>query len=75
MGSQTQLYAPAGYPAITVPTGYAENGQPTSVVFIGPYLSEPDLLTVAYAFEQAAPAWQPPDLEASRAGIDALGEE
>nr|BAG55484.1 putative amidase [uncultured bacterium] len=75
MGSQTQLYAPAGYPAITVPTGYAENGQPTNVVFIGPYLSEPNLLTIAYAFEQATQAWQPPDLDASRADIDALTNE
>ncbi len=76
MGSQTQLYAPAGYPAISVPSGYDETtGQPTAVVVIGPYLSEPDLLTIAYAFEQATRAWQPPDLAAARVAIDALGKE
>ena len=31
-----QAYAPAGYPALTVPAGYAEDGTPQGTVFIGP---------------------------------------
>ena len=53
-----QLYAPAGYPALTVPSGYAEDGTPQNVVFVGGYLSEPQLLAVGYAYEQAAQAQQ-----------------
>ena len=48
-----QQYAAAGFPALSVPFGLDENGQPKSVVFTGDYLSEPKLLAVGYAFEQA----------------------
>ncbi len=69
-----QLYAPAGYPALTVPSGYAEDGTPESVVFVGGFLSEPQLLAVGYAYEQAANARVAPDLEATMALIDAMDE-
>lgn len=60
-----QLYAPAGYPALTVPSGYAEDGTPQGTVFVGRFLSEPQLLAVGYAFEQATRAHVAPDLEAT----------
>ena len=60
-----QLYAPAGYPALTVPAGYAEDGTPQDVIFVGGFLSEPQLLAVGYAFEQASQARLTPDLEAT----------
>ncbi|MFN2292681.1 MAG: amidase family protein [Anaerolineae bacterium] len=60
-----QLYAPAGYPALTIPSGYAKDGTPQNVVFVGGYLSEPQLLAVGYAFEQATQARVEPDLEAT----------
>lgn len=60
----SQLYAPAGYPALTVPSGYDETGQPESVVFVGGFMSEPHLLSVGYAYEQATQAYSAPDLEA-----------
>ena len=69
-----QLYAPAGYPALTVPSGYAEDGTPESVVFVGGFLSEPQLLAVGYAYEQAAQSRIAPDLEATMALIDAMDE-
>lgn len=59
-----QLYAPAGYPALTVPAGYAEDGTPQGVVFVGGFLSEPQLLAVGYAYEQTAQARMMPDLAA-----------
>ena len=70
----SQLYAPAGYPALTVPAGYAADGEPWGVIFVGGYLSEPQLLAVGYAFEQGAQARVAPDLETTMELIAALGE-
>lgn len=69
-----QLYAPAGYPALSVPSGYAEDGTPEGAVFVGGFLSEPQLLAVGYAFEQATNARVAPNLEATMALIEALDE-
>jgi amidase len=44
--------AVAGYPAISVPAGRV-SGLPVGVSFMGPPWSEPRLLALAYAFEQA----------------------
>jgi amidase len=60
-----QLYAPAGYPALTLPSGYAEDGMPQNIVLVGGLLSEPQLLAVGYAYEQAANARVAPDLDAT----------
>jgi amidase len=51
-GSSTSPCAVAGYPAITVPMGYAF-GLPLGLTFMGLAWSEPTLLKYAYAFEQA----------------------
>jgi amidase len=56
--------AVAGCPSITVPFGYV-SGLPVGVSFFGPRWSEPRLITLAYAFEQAAQARQLPALAAS----------
>jgi amidase len=48
----TSPSAVAGYPAITVPMGYA-SGLPIGLTFMGAAWSEPSLLRYAYAFEQA----------------------
>ena len=47
--------AVAGYPAVTVPAGQV-SGLPVGVSFIGPSWSEPALIALAYAFEQATAA-------------------
>ncbi len=44
--------AVSGWPTITVPFGYV-CGLPVGVSFLGPRWSEPRLLALAYAFEQA----------------------
>ncbi len=44
--------AQAGYPLVTVPAGYA-HGLPIGLLFTGRAHSEPTLLTLAYAYEQA----------------------
>lgn len=69
-----QLYAPAGYPALAVPAGYDEDGTPQGVVFVGGFLSEPQLLAVAYAYEQATNARVTPDLEATMTLIESIDE-
>lgn len=58
------LSARAGYPAITVPGGFAETGiiaaggyttkGPQGITFVGTAYSEPVLFRIAYAYEQAS---------------------
>jgi amidase len=50
-GSST-IPAVAGYPDITVPAGY-HHGLPVGVSFFGRAWSEPTLIRIAYAYEQA----------------------
>lgn len=45
--------ARAGYPGITVPSGFDEEGDPTGLYFFATAWSEASLLSFAYAFEQA----------------------
>jgi amidase len=51
--------AVAGYPHITVPAGFVR-GLPVGISFFGPAWSEPVLLKLAYAFEQASKARKKP---------------
>jgi amidase len=51
-GGSSTLPAVAGYPAITVPAGFA-SGLPIGITFIGPARSDWRLIKLAYAFEQA----------------------
>ena len=51
--THSDVYATAGYPAITVPLGLDEAGAPNGVTFIGKPGEEARLLAFAYAFEQA----------------------
>jgi amidase len=56
--------AVAGYPNVTVPAGHV-HGLPVGVSFFGAAWSEPTLIRVAWAFEQAAPHRRPPRFRAS----------
>jgi amidase len=59
VGGSSQPTALAGYPAITVPAGYAFE-LPVGITFMGRAYSEPTLLKLAYAFEQATHARRAP---------------
>jgi len=56
--------AVAGCPSVTVPCGYV-SGLPVGLSFFGPRWTEPRLIALAYAFEQATRVRQPPALAAS----------
>ena len=55
----SSLAAVSGYPNITVPAGFVQ-GLPAGISFFGRAFSEPVLIKVAYAFEQATKARKPP---------------
>jgi amidase len=46
--------AVSGYPAITVPAGYARGVLPLGMTFFGGRFSEPTLIAIGFAFEQAS---------------------
>jgi amidase len=59
--------ARAGYPSIVVPGGFLPpdgvviNDRPSGITFSGPPFSEPRLIALGYAFEQATKHRRPPD--------------
>lgn len=55
----TSVAGIAGYPGIGVPAGYT-NGVPFGIAFVGKKGSEPILIQIAYAFEQATRLRKPP---------------
>jgi amidase len=57
--SSSSIPAVAGYPNITVPAGFIKE-LPIGISFFGPAFSEPVLIEIAYAFEQATKARRKP---------------
>jgi len=59
IGGSAQAAALAGYPAVSVPAGFVF-GLPVGITFMGRAFSEPTLIKLAYAFEQATRQRRPP---------------
>ena len=59
-GSNCRLSATPGLPAVTVPAGFAEDGMPVGMELLGRAFAEPELVTLAYAYEQATQHRRPP---------------
>jgi len=65
-GDNSQVLSPqTGFPAMTVPMGFTHGTLPAGLTFLGPLFSEPVLIRLTYAYEQAthhrqAPAGFPP---------------
>jgi amidase len=64
LGASSTPAAVAGYPSVTVPAGFAF-GLPVGVSFVGRAWSEPTLLKLAYAYEQATKHRRPPTFAAT----------
>ena len=55
-GGGTSLANHSGFPDVIVPAGVTSGKLPVTLSFLGPAFSEPRLLGLAYAFEQATKA-------------------
>jgi amidase len=61
---QAPEYACGGCPAVTVPAGYfSDNGAPVGITFLGPFLTDGEVIGYAYAYEQVSKRRMPPDLD------------
>jgi amidase len=60
VGGSSTPAAVAGYPAVTVPAGFV-SGLPVGISFFGKAFTEPTLIKLAYAYEQASKHRRPPD--------------
>lgn len=59
----TGVGARAGYPTVSVPAGYAvPTLRPSSIAFLGTAWTEPELLALAYDYEQASLLRQSPEV-------------
>ena len=60
-GDNSQFFSPTtGFPAINVPMGYTRGVLPAGMTFFGRAWSEPTLIKLAYAYEQATRHRYPP---------------
>jgi amidase len=64
LGASSTPAAVSGYPSVSVPVGYV-HGLPVGMSFIGTAWSEPKLIRLAYAYEQAARPRRAPRFPAS----------
>jgi amidase len=56
----SDLASLSGYPSTMVPNGFTTNGLPINLAFLGTAFSEPELIGLSYAFEQATHLRRPP---------------
>jgi len=59
-GSTCQLSAASGMPTISMPAGFTDDGVPIGIEVLGRDWTEPRLLAIAYAYEQATHFRRPP---------------
>jgi Asp-tRNA(Asn)/Glu-tRNA(Gln) amidotransferase A subunit family amidase len=60
-GDNSQVFSPTtGWPSINVPMGYTRGTLPAGITFFGRAWSEPTLIKLAYAYEQATRHRLPP---------------
>ncbi|MDH5643865.1 MAG: amidase family protein [Gemmatimonadota bacterium] len=56
-----RIAPPTGFPAMTVPMGFVHGNLPAGLQILGDAFSEPTLIKIAYAYEQATKHRRPPD--------------
>jgi Asp-tRNA(Asn)/Glu-tRNA(Gln) amidotransferase A subunit family amidase len=68
-GTNCQLSASTGFPALAVPAGFTDDGVPIGMELLGPAWSDARLLAMGFAYEQAMkPRRSPPTTPALVAG-------
>jgi amidase len=60
LGGSSTPAALAGYPLLSMPAGYTPFGLPVNLTLMGRAWSEPTLIRIAHALEQALPPRRPP---------------
>ncbi|MCL7047149.1 hypothetical protein MKW94_001608 [Papaver nudicaule] len=66
--SASTVLAIGGYPGISVPAGYDNDGTPVGICFAGLRGSEAKLIEIAYSFEQMTMVRKPPSFKPSKPG-------
>lgn len=59
-GGNCRISAHTGYPAITMPAGFTDDGLPVGLELLGRPLTDDRLVSIAYAFEAATRSRKPP---------------
>jgi amidase len=59
-GSQCQLSAHSGLPALGLPAGFSDDGVPVGIDLLGAAFAEPQLLSLGYAVERTLALRRPP---------------
>ncbi len=59
-GTNCQLSATTGLPAISMPAGFTPDGLPVGIEMLGGAFTEPHLMSLAFAWEQSAKPRRPP---------------
>jgi amidase len=59
-GSNCQLSASSGFPALSVPAGFTDDGLPVGVEFYGRPLADARMVALGYAYEKGSPHRRPP---------------
>lgn len=56
------VYAPAGYPALSIPAGYRSTGEPLGITLVSTKFGEEKLIKAAYSYEQGTKNRKEPKL-------------
>ncbi|MEK6321664.1 MAG: amidase family protein [Acidobacteriota bacterium] len=59
-GSNCQLSASSGFPALSVPAGFTDDGLPVGIEIYGRPLADARVVALGYAYEKASPHRRPP---------------
>jgi amidase len=70
--NSNRIAPPTGFPAITVPMGYSHGSLPAGLQILGRPWSEPTLIKIGYAYEQATQHRRPPASTPPLPGSSAL---
>ncbi|GHI00327.1 amidase family protein [Neobacillus kokaensis] len=62
-GNANRLSAYSGFPAISVPAGFSDNGLPVGLELLGKEFDEPTLIKLAYAYQEGTKHRKAPELE------------